>query len=162
MDGQVVAAPASSRWNISVFTSHLSIYMQVHIQSTHPVSKVGLPSVSLTPPFRQQSSVVPKVRLLVLIIPLIVFFNVLNYPTDAIVPGAQYVTILRSPMSHFRSAWRYWQIGQSIASRSGFKGSGSGGLITPEDFFQDEATQIKFVPFNLACGLCPPKGPHSG
>jgi hypothetical protein len=53
-----------------------------------------------------------------------------------IVPGAQYVTILRSPMSHFRSAFRYWQIGQSIM-RHGFKGTGDNGLITPEDFFEN-------------------------
>jgi len=44
--------------------------------------------------------------------------------TDKLVQNANYITILRSPMSHFRSAFRYWQIGQSIMSRGKVTGTG--------------------------------------
>jgi hypothetical protein len=47
--------------------------------------------------------------------------------TDQLVPEAIYVTILRSPMSHFRSAFRYWQIGQSIMQK-GYRGTGASGV----------------------------------
>eukprot|EP00750_Incisomonas_marina_P007757 INCI15042.1.p1 GENE.INCI15042.1~~INCI15042.1.p1 ORF type:complete len:931 (+),score=134.07 INCI15042.1:213-3005(+) len=56
-----------------------------------------------------------------------------------VVPGATYITILRSPVSHFRSAWKYWQIPQGIASRGGpFD-------MTPEEFFEDKNKWDPFI-----------------
>ena len=46
-------------------------------------------------------------------------------------PFAEYVTIVRSPVSHFRSSFKYWQIAESIARRGGPPG------VTPESFLAD-------------------------
>ena len=59
--------------------------------------------------------------------------SILSDEQMKIVPYAEYITIMRAPVSHFRSSYRYWMVAQSVEVNGGPRG------LTPEGYLADVA-----------------------
>eukprot|EP00750_Incisomonas_marina_P002988 INCI12799.1.p1 GENE.INCI12799.1~~INCI12799.1.p1 ORF type:complete len:798 (+),score=123.87 INCI12799.1:88-2481(+) len=57
--------------------------------------------------------------------------SVLSDRQEKLVPFARYITILRSPVSHFRSSYQYWMAAENIARNRGPPS------VTPAEFLAD-------------------------
>ena len=59
---------------------------------------------------------------------------------ERVVPDAKYVTIVRNPISHFKSSWSYWGMSKHVDD--------TGVPFTMEKFLNDSAKYIQLIPEN--------------